>query len=109
FQTKLKKTFTYLYNHDREWLDANLPSKRDTLHTPKNPHITLKNNTGNRIEYGRALLSDAIKECPDVTRVQLRKKVYTAYDYLYNNDKECFDAILHHKRQETTMTNEPEW
>src|SRR5699024_772676 len=35
FQTELKKTFTYLYNHDREWLDANLPSKRDTLQDRK--------------------------------------------------------------------------
>lgn len=109
FQTKLKKTFTYLYNHDREWLDANLPSKRDTLHTPKNPHITLKNNTGNRIEYCRSLLSDAIKECPDVTRTQLRKKFYTAYDYLYKNDKEWFDANLPQTRQATTITNATDW
>src|SRR5690625_5884238 len=51
FQTKLKKTFTYLYNHDREWLDANLPSKHDTLHIQNNHLITLKNNIVNLIEY----------------------------------------------------------
>lgn len=108
-QTELKKTFTYLYNHDREWLDANFPSKRDVLHTPKNPNITLKNNTENRIEYYRTLLSDAIKECPDVTRTQLRLKFQRAYKYLSENDKEWFDANLPQKRRSKTATNVTDW
>jgi hypothetical protein len=109
FQTELKKTFTYLYKHDREWLDANFPSKRDTLHTPKNPNITLKNNTENRIEYYRSLLLDAIKECPDVTRTQLMRKFQRAYKYLSENDKEWFDANLPQTRQATTITNVTDW
>src|SRR5699024_1520121 len=90
-------------------LDANLPSKRDILHPPKNPHMTLKNNTENRIEYCRSLLSDAINKCSDVTRTQLRKKFYTAYDYLYKNDKEWFNANLPQTRQATTITNATDW
>ncbi|RDW19175.1 transposase [Oceanobacillus arenosus] len=109
FQTELKKTFTYLYNHDRGWLDAKFPSKRDTLHTPKNPDITLKNNTENRIEYYRSLLLDAIKECPDVTRTQLSRKFQRAYKYLSETDKEWFDANLPRKRQATTITNATDW
>lgn len=108
-QTELKKTFTYLYNHDREWLDAKFPSKRDTLHTPKNPDITLKNNTENRIEYYRSLLLDAIKECSDVTRTQLSRKFQRAYKYLSETDKEWFDANLPQKRQVTTITNATDW
>jgi hypothetical protein len=109
FQTELKKTFTYLYNHDREWLDVNLPSKRDTLHIPKNPNVTLENNSENRIKYYRTLLSDAINECPDITRTQLQKKFYTAYRYLYTNDREWFDANLPQTRQVTTITNATDW
>lgn len=45
-----------------EWFDASFPSKRDTLHTPSNPNVTRKNNTDNRIEYYRSLISDAIAE-----------------------------------------------
>ncbi|WP_368657329.1 TnsD family Tn7-like transposition protein [Metabacillus halosaccharovorans] len=109
FQTELKKTFTYLYNHEREWLDVNLPSKRDTLHTPKNPNVTLKNNFENRIKYYRSLLLDAIKECPDLTRTKLRKKFYTAYTYLHKNDKEWFDANLPQTHQAKTITNATDW
>ncbi|HLQ84382.1 MAG TPA: TnsD family Tn7-like transposition protein [Pseudogracilibacillus sp.] len=79
------------------------------MHPPKNPHMTLKNNTENRIEYCRSLLSDAIKKCSDVTRTQLRKKFYTAYDYLYKNDKEWFNANLPQTRQATTITNATDW
>lgn len=109
FQTDLKKTFTYLYNHDREWLDAKFPSKRDTLHTPNNPNVTLKNNTENRIEYYRSLLSEAIKECPDVTRTQLWRKFQRACKYLFENDKEWFDANLPQTLQATTLTNATDW
>lgn len=109
FQTELKKTFTYLFNHDREWLDVNFPSKRDTLHTPKNPDVTLKNNFENRIKYYRSLLSDAIKECPDVTRTQLILKFQRAYKYLSEYDKEWFDSNLPHTRKTTTITNATDW
>lgn len=109
FQTKFKKTFTYLYNHDREWLDVNLPSKRDTLHTPNNQNVTLKNKTENRIEYYRSLLLEAIKECHEITRTQLRKKFYTAYNYLYKNDKDWFDANLPQRHQAKTITNATDW
>lgn len=109
FQTELKKIFTYLYYHDREWLDANFPSKRDTLHTPTNPIITLKNNTENRIEYYRSLLLDAITECPDVTRTKLRRKFQRAYKYLSENDKEWFEANLPKKKLSNTVTNTTDW
>nr|WP_144920539.1 TnsD family Tn7-like transposition protein [Paenibacillus bovis] len=109
FQMELKKTFTYLYNHDREWLDANFPSKRDTLHTPNNSNITLKNNTENRIEYYRSLILNAIKECPDVTRTQLSQKFQRAYKYLSETDKEWFDANIPQTRQATTITNATDW
>ena len=109
FQTELKKTFTYLYNHDKEWLDAKFPSKRDTLHTPRNPDITLKNNTENRIEYYRSLLIEAIREYPDVTRTELWRKFQRACTYLSKNDKEWFDANLPRKLQTTTITNATDW
>ena len=109
FQTELKKTFTYLYNHDREWLDAKFPSKRDTLHTPKNPNTTKKNNTENRNEYYRSLLIEAMREYPDVTRTELWRKFQRACTYLSKNDKEWFDANLPRKRQATTITNAIDW
>lgn len=109
FQTELKKTFTYLYYHDREWLDSKFPSKRDTLHTPKNPNITIKNNTENRNEYYRSLLIEAMREYPDVTRTQLWRKFQRACTYLSKNDKEWFDANLPRKRQATKITNATDW
>lgn len=109
FQTKLKKTFTYLYNHDREWLDANFPSKRDTLHTTKSPNNILKNNIENRIEYYRSLLLDAIKEFPDITRTQLMQKFQRAYKFLSKNDKEWFDTNLPQIRRTKTITNATDW
>jgi hypothetical protein len=69
----------------------------------------LKNNTENRIEYYRSLLSDAIMECPDVTRTQLRLKFQRAYKYLSENDKKWFDANVPQTRQATTITNATDW
>ena len=109
FQTELKKTFTYLYKNDREWLDVNLPSQRDIFHTPKHPNVSLKANIENRIEQYRSLLLDVMMEYPYVTRTQLQKKFYTAYYYLYKNDKEWFDANLPQKRTAKTITNATDW
>lgn len=109
FQTELKKTFTYLYNHDREWLDVNFPSQHDTFHTPKNLNVTLKDNVENRIEHYRSLLLEAMRECPDVTRTQLWRKFQRACKYLSENDKKWFDANLPQTRQAKTITNITDW
>ncbi|WP_442594854.1 TnsD family Tn7-like transposition protein [Neobacillus sp. D3-1R] len=110
FQTELKKTFTYLYKNDREWLDVNLPSQRDTNRIQLNQIVNLndKDNGENRIEHFRSLLLESMRECPDDTRTKLWKKLYTACKYLSENDKEWFDANLPLKRRAKTK-NTTDW
>lgn len=111
FQTELKKTFTYLYKNDREWLDVNFPSQRDTFRIQEHPIVTEndKHNVQNRIGHYRSMLLDAMRECPDDTRTQLWRKFYRACKYLSENDKEWFDANLPQKRRAKTTTNATDW
>lgn len=99
FQTELKKVFTYLYKNDTEWLDSNLPSKREDL---------LQNSEERRTQY-RAQILNAIESKPTITRTQLWKQLHRACKWLHENDLEWFEANMPNPVQNNKNAPAVDW
>lgn len=84
FQTEFKKLFTYLYKNDTDWLDRNLPSKRDDL----------SRNIEERLAQYRTQILKEIESRPTITRTDLWKQFHRACKWLHENDLEWFETNM---------------
>ncbi|WP_341299654.1 TnsD family Tn7-like transposition protein [Lysinibacillus sp. FSL H8-0500] len=99
FRSAHRKISIYLYHNDREWLEANLPMKRENLlisHEEK-------------IKKYRSIILKVINKNSDVSRSFLWEKYGVACKYLYENDLEWYNLNFPEFIKYTPKTSFVDW
>ncbi|MFD1780817.1 TnsD family Tn7-like transposition protein [Fredinandcohnia salidurans] len=83
-----KASYTWLQQHDKQWLEENLPPSKST-----GKFNRIENFQLNREKY-RSILLKVIRGNRELMRSEIKKKCKTAYIWLKKNDQEWLEKQL---------------